>query len=70
MLRHWDVGLLGHREHFVSGAYLRKYLSDCLQILQTTPPGGVVVPFGVLYYMRFDLLLVQNYDLFRRFDAH
>ena len=42
MLRHWAV-----REHFVSGSYLRKYLSDCLQILHTTPLRGLVVPFGV-----------------------
>ena len=34
------------REHFVSGAYLRIYLSDC-QILHTTLLGGPVVPFGV-----------------------
>ena len=61
MLRRWDVGPLGCwavREHF----YLRKYLSDCLQILHTTPLGGLVVPFGII--------LVQTYDLFRRFDAH
>ena len=37
MLRRWAV-----RKQFVSGAYLCKYLSDCLQIL-----GGLVVPFGV-----------------------
>ena len=43
MLRRWAV-----REQFVSGAYLWKYLSDCLQILHTTPLGGLVVPFGVL----------------------
>ena len=45
-----DVTALGRwavREHFVSGAYLWKYLSDCLQILHTTPLGGLVVPFGV-----------------------
>ena len=36
-------------------------------MLHTTPLGGLVVHFG---YMSFDLLLVQNYDLFRRFDAH
>ena len=30
----------------ISGAYLLKYLSDCLQILHTTPLGGLVVPFG------------------------
>ena len=42
MLRRWAV-----REHFVSGAYLCKYLSDCLQILPTTPLGGPVVPFWV-----------------------
>ena len=44
------LGPLGRwavREHFVSGAYLWKYLSDCLQILHTTPLGGLVVPFGV-----------------------
>ena len=35
------------REHFVSGTYLRMYLSDCLQILHTTPLVGLVVPFGV-----------------------
>ena len=65
-----DVTALGRwavREQFVSGAYLLKYLSECLQILQTTPLGGVVVILG---YMNFDLLLVQNYNLFRRFDAH
>ena len=38
---------LAVREQFVSGAYLWKYLSDCLQILHTTPLGGLVVPFGV-----------------------
>ena len=42
MLRRWAV-----QEHFISGAYLLKYLSDCLQILRTTPLGGLVVPFGV-----------------------
>ena len=62
MLRRWAV-----RKQFVSGAYPWKYLSDCLQILHTTPLGGLVVPLG---YMNLDLLLVQNYDLFRRFDAH
>ena len=35
MLRRWPV-----REHFVSRAYL-EYLSDCLQILHTTHPGGL-----------------------------
>ena len=43
------------------------YLSDCLQILHTTPIGGLAVPLG---YMNFDQLLVQNYDLFRHFDTH
>ena len=42
MLQRWAV-----REHFVSGAYLRMYLSDCLQILHTAPLGGQVVPFVV-----------------------
>ena len=42
MLRPWAI-----REHFVSGAYLRIYLSDCLQIVHTTLLGGTVVPFGV-----------------------
>ena len=42
MLRRWAV-----RKQFVSGAYLYKYLSDCLQISPTTPLGGLVVPFGV-----------------------
>ena len=42
MLRRWAVC-----EHFVFGAYLRMYLSDCLQFLYTTPLGGLVVPFGV-----------------------
>ena len=42
-----DVTALGRHEHFVSGAYLWKYLSDCLQILHTTPLGGLVVHFGV-----------------------
>ena len=42
MLRRWAV-----REHFVSRAYLRIYLSDCLQILHTTPLGGLAVPFEV-----------------------
>ena len=35
------------REHFVSGAFLRMYLSDCPHILHTTPLWGLVVPFGV-----------------------
>ena len=53
MLRRWVVGALGSwalrtvREHFASGAYLVFYLSDCLQILHTTPIGGLVVPFEV-----------------------
>ena len=42
MLRLWAV-----REHFVSGAYLGKYLFDCLHILHTTPLEGLVVPFEV-----------------------
>ena len=45
-----DVTSLGRwavRKQFVSGAYLWKYLSDCLKILHTTPLGGLVVPFGV-----------------------
>ena len=42
MLRRWAV-----RKQLASRAYLRKYLSDCLQILHTTPPRGLVVPFGV-----------------------
>ena len=33
MLRRWAVR--------------KQYLSDCLQILHTTPLGGLVVPFGV-----------------------
>ena len=42
MLRRWAV-----RVHFVPGAYLRIYLSDCLQFLHTTSLGRAVVPFGV-----------------------
>ena len=41
------LGRWAFREQFDSGAYLRKYLSDCLQILHTKPLGGLVVPFGV-----------------------
>ena len=54
-------------EHFIPGAYLRMYLFACLQILHTTSLSGLVVPFGV---MNFNLLMVQYYDLFRRFDKH
>ena len=43
-------------EHFVSEAYLRIYVSDCLQILHTTLPEGPVVPFKVY---ELHLLLVQ-----------
>ena len=46
MLRRWMLGRWAVCKHFVSGAYLRMYLSDCLQILHTTPLGGLVVPFG------------------------
>ena len=62
MLRRWAV-----REHFVSGAYLWKYLSDCLQILHTTPLGGLIVPFGV-----YELCPTFGSELWpiRRFDAH
>ena len=42
MLWRWAI-----RKHFVSGAYLRKYSSDCLQILHTAPLWGLLVPFGV-----------------------
>ena len=41
--------LLRHRticKLFVCRAYLRIYLSNCLQILYTTPLGGLVVPLG------------------------
>ena len=57
-------------EHFVSEAYLRIYLSNCLQILRTTLLGGPVVPFGV-YELRPTFSSVGPYnDLFRRFDTH
>ena len=62
MLRRWAV-----RDYFVSRAYFRMYLSDCLEILHTTLLGGLVVFLG---YMNFDLLLVQYYDLFRRFETY
>ena len=61
MLRRWAVGPsvnISFPEHISE--------STCL-ILQTTPLGGLAVPLG---YMNFDLLLVQNSDLFRGFDAH
>ena len=45
------------REHFVSGAYLRMYLSYCFQLF-------------CVQYMNFDLLLVQNFDLFKHLDTH
>ena len=41
------------------------YLSDCLQILRTTH-----LAVYLCLFVNFDLLLVQNYDLFRRFDTH
>ena len=47
MLRRWALVCWAVREHFVSGVYLRMYLSDCLQILHTTPLEGLVVRFGV-----------------------
>ena len=57
-------------EHFVSGAYLRIYLSDGLQILHTTLLGGLVVPFGV-YELWPTFGSVGPYNgLFRRFDTH
>ena len=56
-------------EYFVSGAYLRIYLSDCLQILHTTLLGGPV-PFGV-YELCPTFGSVGPYNgLFRRFDTH
>ena len=45
-----EVTVLGRwavRENLVSGAYLWKYSSDCLQTLHTTHLGGLVLPFGV-----------------------
>ena len=57
------VGPLGRwavRKQFVSGAYLWKYLSDCLQILHTTPLGGLVVPD---LFRRFDAHFVSGADL-------
>ena len=53
MLWRWII-----REHFVSEAYLRMYLSDCLQILHTTQQ------LCLLRHMNSDPLLVQYYDLF------
>ena len=64
MLRRWAVGLLGHlavREHFVSGAYLRKYLSDSLQILHTAPLGGLVVPFVVYEFFTYFWFRTMTY---------
>ena len=58
MLRRWAV-----REHLVSGAYVR--LSS--NFAHNTSRGSSCAFLG---YLNFDLLLVQNYDLFRRFDAH
>ena len=43
-------------QHFVSGACLSIYLSECLQILHTTHLGSLDVP-SALYEL--DLLLVQ-----------
>ena len=40
MLRRWAVG------PSVNNSF-PEHLSDCLQILHTTPLGGLVVPFGV-----------------------
>ena len=62
MLRRWAVC-----GQFVSRAYPRIYLSNWLKVLHTTPLGGLIVLLG---YMNADLLLVQNYELFRRFDTH
>ena len=47
VLRRWALVCWAVREHFVSGTYLRMYLSDYLQILHTTPLGGLGVLFGV-----------------------
>ena len=58
------------REHFVSGAYFRIYLSDCLQTLHTTLLGGPVVPFGVCELCPSFGSVGPYYDLFRRFYTH
>ena len=45
MLRRWAIGQsvnISFPEHISEST-----LSDCLQILHTTPLGGLVVPFGV-----------------------
>ena len=42
MLWRWAV-----HEHFVSGAYLRMYVSNCPQSLHTTLLGGLDVSYGV-----------------------
>ena len=49
------------REHFVSGAYLWKYLSDCLQISHTTPLGGLVVPFGGIWALTYFWFRTMTY---------
>ena len=60
-------------EHFVSRAYFRIYLSDCLQILHTTLLHvlvGPVVPFGVYELCPIFGSVGPYNDLFRRFDTH
>ena len=48
-----------------------EHISECtcpiVFYTHNTSKGSSCAFFG---YMNFDLLLVQNYDLFRRFDAH
>ena len=50
MLRRWAV-----LEHFVSGAYLRMYFDDCLQILHTTPGGSSCAFWAIIYLDRPDI---------------
>ena len=45
----------------------RRRWADIVQMLYKC---FVFAGLCLLGYMNFDLLLVQNYDLFRRFDAH
>ena len=56
MLRRWAV-----REHFVSEAYLRMYLSYCLLIFTHNSSKGLVVPFGVYELLAYFWFKTMTY---------
>ena len=54
--------------HIFTSQYVRNYLSDCLEILHTTPPGGLDVYFGVTVGLLWPTIGSVLWPNFSHFD--